>query len=176
MKFVFLHGEPACGKLTVARALLSRVPGRLLENHAAIDFARPVFDFGAPGFWELVEEVRLAALKAAVEHRVPLAVATYCYSDPHDLAQFERFEAIIGNDGGELLPVFLTCSDAELARRIGNADRVERRKLASMQGLERFRATWNTVAVPRANCLHLDTSALPPDAAADTIIRHFGLC
>jgi hypothetical protein len=175
MKFVFLHGEPASGKLTVARALLSRVPGRLMENHAGIDFARTVFDFGAPGFWELVEEVRLAALKAAVAHGVPLAVATHCYSDPHDVAEFERFEAIVGSHGGEVLPVHLTCSDAELARRIGNADRVERRKLASMQGLERFRASWNLVAVPRANCLHLDTSALAPEAAADKIVRHFGL-
>ena len=55
MKLIFLHGEPASGKLTVARALLRLVPGRLMENHAAIDFARTLFDFGAPGFWELVE-------------------------------------------------------------------------------------------------------------------------
>ena len=35
MRLVFLHGAPATGKLTVARALLSLLPGRLLENHAA---------------------------------------------------------------------------------------------------------------------------------------------
>jgi tRNA uridine 5-carbamoylmethylation protein Kti12 len=47
MKLVFLHGAPATGKLTVAKALLNVVPGRLLDNHAAIDFARTIFEFGA---------------------------------------------------------------------------------------------------------------------------------
>lgn len=86
MNLVFLHGEPASGKLTVARALLQRVPGRLLENHAAIDFARTVFDFGAPGFWELIERLRLVALEAAASNGVPLAVMTCCYSEPQDRA------------------------------------------------------------------------------------------
>jgi hypothetical protein len=50
MKLVFLHGSPAVGKLTVAKALLRMVLGRLFDNHAAVDLARTVFDFGAPGF------------------------------------------------------------------------------------------------------------------------------
>jgi hypothetical protein len=38
MKLVFLHGSPAVGKLTVAKALLRMVSGRLFDNHAAIDW------------------------------------------------------------------------------------------------------------------------------------------
>jgi hypothetical protein len=68
MKLIFLHGAPATGKLTVATALLRVVPGRLLDNHAAIDFALTMFDFGAPGFWDLVHDVRLSALDAAAQH------------------------------------------------------------------------------------------------------------
>jgi hypothetical protein len=49
MKLPFLGGAPAAGKLTVARALLAMVPGRLSDNHAAIDLARTIFDFGASG-------------------------------------------------------------------------------------------------------------------------------
>ena len=37
MKLLFLHGSPATGKLTVAKALLGIVPGRLFDNHAGID-------------------------------------------------------------------------------------------------------------------------------------------
>lgn len=55
-KLVFIHGAPGSGKLTTAKALLSRVDGRLFDNHAAIDIARSVFDFGAAGFWELVKK------------------------------------------------------------------------------------------------------------------------
>ena len=80
MKLIFLHGAPATGKLTVAKALLRTVPGRLFDNHAAIDVARTVFDFGAPGFWELVHTVRCSVLDAAAQQRVPLVVMTYCYA------------------------------------------------------------------------------------------------
>ena len=74
MKLVFLHGSPAVGKLTVAKALLSMVSGRLFDNHAAIDLARTVFDFGAPGFWDLVHRVRTSAIDAADAHGVSLVV------------------------------------------------------------------------------------------------------
>src|SRR5450432_2254389 len=125
MKLVFLHGSPASGKLTVAKALLGMVPGRLFDNHAAIDLARTIFDFGAPGFWELVHSVRCSALDAAAEHGVALVVTTFCYAEPDDRPQFEKFEENMRRRGGELLPVFLHCSREEAVRRVGNSDRVE---------------------------------------------------
>ncbi len=54
MNLVFLHGAPATGKLTVGQALASPTGGRLFDNHVSIDLARSVFEFGAPGFWDLV--------------------------------------------------------------------------------------------------------------------------
>src|SRR6202011_538958 len=114
MKLIFIHGAPAAGKLTVAKALLRTVPGRLFDNHAAIDVAQTVLDFGAPGFWELVQIVRSSVLEAAAERGVPLVVATCCYADPEDRPAFEQFEAILQRHGGEMLPVFLRCSKKEI--------------------------------------------------------------
>src|SRR5258706_7056708 len=113
MKLVFLHGSPAVGKLTVAKALLSMVSGRLFDNHATIDLALTVFDFGAPGFWELVHDVRRSALDAAAEHGVPLLVTTFCYAEPEDREQFRQIEEIVQRRGATLLPVFLHCSREE---------------------------------------------------------------
>jgi hypothetical protein len=172
---VFLHGAPASGKLTVAKALLRALPGRLFDNHAAIDLARTLFEFGAPGFWDLVHSVRLTALDAAAQHRVPLVVATFCYSEPEDRPLFEQFEATLIKHGGKVLPVFLRCSDEEAKRRVGNLDRVERRKLTSVEGLASFAARWNIMPVPRADCLILDTEVQRPDLIARDIIQHFGL-
>ena len=76
MKLIFLHGAPATGMLTTAKALLQKVSGRLFDNHASIDVARTVFDFGAPGFWELVSAIRVQVLSAAVENGVPLVIMT----------------------------------------------------------------------------------------------------
>jgi hypothetical protein len=175
MKLVFLHGSPATGKLTVARALLRMVAGRLFDNHAAIDLARTLFDFGAPGFWELVHAVRYAALDAAAEHGVALVVTTFCYVEPDDRAQYEKFEAIMQGHGGELLPVFLHCSREEAARRVGNPDRVERRKITSEASLSKYLDDHHFSPVPRPDCLRLDTVVRPAKATAQEIVRHFGL-
>ena len=175
MKLLFLHGAPAAGKLTVAKALLRIVPGRLMDNHAAIDLALTVFDFGAPGFWELVHDVRLSALDAAAEHGVPLLVTTFCYAEPEDRDQFGKFEAIMQRRGGELLPVFLHCSREEAMRRVGNPDRVERRKMASGDALAKYLDRNNFTAAPRADCLKLDTGATPAEVTAQKIADHFRL-
>jgi hypothetical protein len=174
MKLLFLHGAPAVGKLT-AKALLRLVPARLMDNHAAIDLARTIFEFGAPGFWELVHDVRLSAIEAAAEHGVPLLVTTFCYAEPEDREQFGQIEEIVQRHGGELLPVFLHCSREEALRRVGNPDRVERRKLISGEHLIRDLDRYNLTAVPRPDCLKLDTGVNPADVTAQKIVKHFGL-
>jgi hypothetical protein len=175
MKLVFLHGFPAVGKLTVAKALLRTVPGRLFDNHVAIDLARAIFEFGAPGFWELVHSVRYSALDAAAEHGIPLVVTTFCYAEPDDRPQFEQFEETMRRHGGELLPVYLYCSREEAVRRVGNPDRVERRKLTSEWSLMRDLDRYNFSPVSRPDCLKLDTGVRPAEATAQEIIKHFGL-
>ena len=175
MKLLFLHGAPAAGKLTVAKALLRIFPGRLMDNHAAIDLALTVFAFGAPGFWELVHDVRRSALNAAAEHRVPLLVTTFCYAEPEDREQFGQIEEIMRRHGAELLPVFLHCSREEALRRVCNPNRVERRKISSGEHLIRELDRYNLTAVPRPDCLKLDTSINPADATAQKIVGHFGL-
>ncbi len=175
MKLLFLHGPPASGKRTVAEAVIHLAGGRLFDNHAAVDFARTVFDFDAPGFWELVHSSRLAALEKAAQYGVGLVVQTSCYSHPDDLPLVEDFERVLAPHGGVLLPVFLSCSRKTLEERVGSADRVARRKVASREGLDRCLSRWNLVPVPRANCLTVDTDAASPADAARTIIRHFDL-
>lgn len=175
MKLLFLHGAPAAGKLTVAKALLGMVPGRLSDNHVAIDLARTIFDFGAPGFWELVHSARCAAFAAAAEHGVALVVTTFCYVEPYDRPQYENFEEIMQRRGGQLLPVFLHCSREEAVRRVGNPDRVERRKMTRAEDLNRELDSYDFSPVPRSDCLKMDTVARPADATAREIIGHFGL-
>ena len=46
--------------------------------------------------------------------------------------------------GGELLPVFLHCSREEAMRRVGNPDRVERRKMTSGEAFQTISTTTNS--------------------------------
>jgi hypothetical protein len=175
MKLLFLHGAPASGKRTVGEEVVRLTNGRLFHNHAAVDFARTVIDFDAPGFWDLVHAARMVALGKAAEHGVPLVVQTACYSHPDDLPLLEDFEAVLGQRGGVLLPVFLTCSRSTLEMRVGAPDRVQCRKVTSKEGLDRCLARWNLVPVPRANCHTVDTDAMAPSEAATAIVKHFAL-
>ena len=133
-----------------------------------------MLEHGAPGFYELVHAVRLAALDAAATQGVPLVVTTFCYSEPEDLPLLEQFEALMARHGGELLPVFLRCPEEEAIRRVGNADRRQRGKIATEEGWHRFRKNWNLQPVPRGTCVTLDTE-IPPDAVAREIVRRFAL-
>jgi hypothetical protein len=73
------------------------------------------------------------------------------------------------------MPAFLHCSDEEIGRRIGAADRAERGKITSMEGSRQFRAAYKDSPVPRADCIMLDTAARSAEATAQEIVRHFGL-
>ena len=136
MKLLFVHGAPASGKRTVGQAVVHLTNGRLFDNHAAVDFARTMIDFDAPGFWDLVHSARIIALEKAAEHGVPLVIQTMCYSHPDDLPLLEDFE---------LLPVFLSCSRKTLEARVGAPDRRQRRKVTSKEGLDRCLSRWNLV-------------------------------
>lgn len=67
MKLVLIHGAPSTGKLTVARELALLTGSPLVDNHAAIDIARMIFGFAAPGFWDLVHDLRVTTLRGAAK-------------------------------------------------------------------------------------------------------------
>lgn len=175
MRLIYLHGAPAVGKLTVANEILKIVPGRLFDNHAAIDVARTVFDFGAPGFWELVNTTRISVLESAAKHDVALIVMTACYSEPEDRELFLKYFNILKKYNGEILPVYLQCSETEMLRRVNHPDRLERRKISSSAGLRTFLRTYNLVPVPHEKCLQINTGNCPADKTAQGIAKHFQL-
>jgi hypothetical protein len=155
--------------------LQNLIPAKIFDNHAAIDFAKTVFDFGAPGFWELVHAIRVKAVDMAAQHNIPVLIYTSCYSEPEDRPLFEQIEATITGHAGVLLPVFLQCPETTREQRVSNPDRVERRKITSAEGLRKFNAEWNVSPVPHDNCLHLNSGEDGPETSAAKIVKHFGL-
>jgi hypothetical protein len=175
MKLVYLHGPPASGKLTIARVLAAKTGARVLDNHASLDFARTLFDYGNPALWRLSQAARLLAMQHAIGAGLPLLVCTYCYAEPEDRPHFEEVRALIEGAGGALLPVFLSCEREQLYARVGNADRAERGKLGSAGGLDRFLDQWTIAPVPHPACFTLDSGQLAPDAAVGVIVTRFAL-
>jgi hypothetical protein len=74
-----------------------------------------------------------------------------------------------------VLPVFLSCRRQEILRRLGNADRIDQGKLRTPAAFDAFLAGLNITAVPRPDCLVLDSGQAEAEDTALSIVRHFGL-
>lgn len=175
MKLILVHGPPAAGKMTVSRKLAEVTGAPLVDNHIAIDLARNVFGFAAPGFWELAHDVRVATLRAAARADIAVLITTAAYSHPEDLDLLRNYEDAIAEFGGHVSYVYLSCSERILMQRVTASDRQQRGKLSSKDGLKKYLAKNNFVPAPREACLILSTEDTSPFDNAMAIALHFGL-
>lgn len=173
MKLILIHGAPATGKLTVARELALLTGSPLVDNHAAIDIARMVFGFSAPGFWDLVHNLRVTTLHGAAKANVARLITTSAYSHPMDVPLVQDYQRAIEEYGGLIEPVHLSCSEETLMARVTAAERAQRGKIATPKGLKSYLDRNNFVAMPRDNCLSLSTEITPAEETAVAIAQHF---
>ncbi len=176
MRLILIHGAPAVGKLTTARALKSLTGIPFVDNHAAIDMARMALEFDAPGFWELVHNLRLTTLGGLARAGVPWLIATLAYSHPADALLVHDYDKVIGGKNGSCLePVYLSCSKDTLMARVSSDERVQRRKISSADGLSAYLADHDISAIPNERCLCLSTETADPTETAATIARQLQL-
>lgn len=176
MKLVIIHGPPAVGKLTTARALAALTGFRVFHNHLTFDLVKSVFDFPTPAFARLAETVRLAAIEAAARENLPGLIVTFAYASPEDDAFVEKIVEVVERHRGELAVVRLFCDPATHERRVVADERRRYGKLTSAEALRGALARWNFAPLTRAGePLAIDNSTLDADAVARRIASHFGL-
>lgn len=175
MDMVFLYGPPAVGKLTVAKEL-SRITGyKLFDNHVSIDWALRFFEFGEEPFWRLVHSFRDAVFEQSARSGLDI-VFTFVYAHDEDLSLVESRLEMVEGHGGRICLVQLTCDPDVLEGRVEAQERLERGKLATVEGL---RGTMERhelfTPIPGREGLHIDNTDLPPAEAARRIVEHYGL-
>ena len=174
VRHVMLYGPPAAGKTTVGRALADRTGFRLVHNHVGIDAARHLFDFGAPGFWPTVRDIRVVLVARAAEHGVDI-VTTYVFSPVESRAYLDALEGLVADAGGETHFVQLCPPLAVLEERASMPDRVTARKLSDPARLRALVEQHDLYGKVKAGDLSIDNSHLSPADAADRVARHLGL-
>lgn len=178
---IYLIGHYGVGKLTIARAICALTDARLFDNHLInnVIFSLVRKDGSTPlpeRVWGMIDVIRDQAL-LAVEELTPAEasfVLTNCLleNDPLDRSAYDRVKAITARRGSVFVPVVLTASDAAHNIRIPSPDRAERLKMTDAEGALRKRRTNELLRIEHPNRLDLDTTDLPPDAAARTIIAY----
>ena len=174
MKLVFLYGEVAAGKLTVARHLAGLTGLPLFHNHLVVDAVNAVFPFGSESFIRLREQFWMEVFRAAAAEDRSL-IFTFAPEPTVDESFASRVRALVEAAGGEVIFIALTVSAEEQMRRVANASRAEFGKLRSPELLAELKEAFaaSMAEMPPA-ALTLDTGTLSPDEAADRIAALLG--
>lgn len=172
MELVFLHGPPAAGKLTIARALERLVGFPVFHNHLVVDLLTGMFPFGSAGFVRLREQFWLEVFGEAAAADRSL---TFTFTpDPTVQSGFpERTRATVEEAGGRVLFVRLGVSPAEQERRIDRPERHEFHKVTDVSFLRRVAGQPPPEQPP--SDLEIDTELGNPEASAAAIVARFAL-
>jgi len=176
MKLIFLYGQPATGKLTVAKELAALTGYKLFHNHLAVDLLLSVFEFGSAPFVQLREEIWLSVFATACEAKIPGLIFTFA---PETTVRQEFLPNVIQTlkkHGGELNFVELTCPLDELKHRMAGESRAQYRKLTDLALFEQLHVAgvFSTAHMP-VPALSIDTGIHLPAEAATTIVRELKL-
>ena len=67
MRFVFIFGPQAVGKMTVGEELARQTGMKLFHNHMSIEMVNPIFPYGTPEGKHLVKVIRREVFETALE-------------------------------------------------------------------------------------------------------------
>ena len=170
-RLVFLYGPPAVGKLTVARAIASRLPFKILHNHVTIDAVTEVLPFGTDAFWCVVGRFRRDLVTAAAEENIDL-IYTYVFA-PGDEQHVADIVSPYEKAGGAVSFVQLLAPREVLLQRVLAESRKEHGKPTDSETLEHMLDEYdNFTAIAAPDSLTIDLAATSPRDAADRIIDH----
>ena len=169
---LLLYGPPAAGKVTVANAIAARSGMRGIDNHATVDLALRLFDFGTKPFQELVDRMRFDLAGAAAREGVAV-VSTFVFA-PTDKAFVRRLTGVVEENGGVMHFARLMPPPDVLEARVSEVSRAAFKKVRDAMLLRQILATHNCYAAINDDDLAIDNSSLSAAETADKICRHFG--
>ena len=171
MLLVFIHGAPAVGKLTVARELASLTGFPLFHNHLTVDLVSSLFAFGTPSFVRLREQIWLAAFAEAARNDLSL-IFTFNPERTVNEEFIQNTIDVVETSGGRVVFVELTCSEAELERRMEEPSRKEFGKLASLEQYRKLKSAGAFDFPKLPSEISVDTTNQSPAVTAKVISDH----
>lgn len=169
MQLVFIYGQVAAGKLTVARELAALTGAALFHNHLIVDAVAAVFPFGSEPFVRLRERFWLETIQEAAQAGRSL-IFTFAPEPTVDQTFPARAAAVVAQAGGSTLFVALQVAAEVQEQRLVAPDRTAFGKLTSLplfQSLrQEFQRCFSEMPAPD---LTIDTTQTAPRAAAESI-------
>ena len=171
MQLVFIFGQAASGKLTIARELAARTGVALFHNHLVVDAVAAVFPFGTEVFARLREQFWMTVFdEAARQHRS--LIFTFA-PEPTVARDFpDRVRALIERHGGQVIFVALDLPQEEQERRLVDQSRAAFGKMRDLSLLRALRPQFEAcMASMPEPALTLDVGHLTPSQSAEAIAK-----
>lgn len=169
MQLIFIYGQVASGKLTVARELAAQTGVALFHNHLVVDAVGAVFPFGTEAFSRLREHFWMTVFDEAARQGRSL-IFTFA-PEPTVAPDFpDRARALIEGNGGRTIFVALDLPRDEQERRLVDEGRAAFGKMRDLSLLRALRPQFEAcmTAMPRPS-LTLDAGDLTPSESAEAI-------
>ncbi len=175
MKLLFIYGSPAVGKLTVANEIAKQTDFKVFHNHLSIDCIVPVFEFGSPSFFKLIELIRVETVAESALQNVNL-IYTFCYAKDLDDVHVQKIVESVKSNGGEVCFVLLTAEKEILEKRVLEDSRRRFRKVNNLELLNELFEKYELFSpVNGYESLIINNTNLSSEATARKIIEHYQL-
>lgn len=170
---LFLFGRPGVGKLTVGEHLAAETGYRLLHNHAVVDLVTSLFPFGTPPFVALRENIWHLSIETALKAKIGGVIMTFAPEETVSGGFIPALQKRVQAGMGSLHFIELTCSNAELEKRIASEPRERFGKLRDVYRYRKLDAagTFDRPRMPTPE-LVIDTTNQSPLESARAIARH----
>ncbi len=166
---IHLNGLPGVGKLTIARILVARLGGQLLDSHSVYNVAFSLTEFRTPEFYDLVRSVRDVAYSriAGIPADIPVILTNALGAGPWADENWTALLNLAEQRGSKLYAVAIGCARDEHLLRVRSPERTYLRKLTD-PALLRFDS--GEFSMVRADAvLQIDSSSKSPEECADQI-------
>jgi len=169
MQLIFIYGQVASGKLTIARKLAARTGVALFHNHLVVDAVGAVFPFGTETFSRLREQFWMTVFDEAARQGRSL-IFTFA-PEPTVARDFPgRARALIEGNGGQVIFVALDLTREEQERRLVDEGRAAFGKMRDLSLLHALRPQFEACMASMPHpALTLDVSDLTPSESARAI-------
>lgn len=174
MKFVFIYGPPAVGKLTVAKELAKITGFKVFHNHHTFDIAHEMLGFGDKMF-KLSSELRMVVFRAIAKEHVSL-IFTMCYAKKIDDKWVNKVFSIIEKNKGQVCPVLLVTDKKTLHKRVKCTSRKKFGKLKHIKHLDALLKKQDLMSeIPKRKSIKINNTKMPAKKTAKMIKKYFKL-
>jgi shikimate kinase len=172
MKLIVLYGPPAAGKYTIAKAVAERTGYKLFHNHLTVDLLKTVFEFGTPGFFELIQKIRLDVFEEAAKQNIPGMVFTFVYEKDTDDPFIKELVERVTKYGGEVMFIQISCEKEVLLQRVKEDSRKVFQKVKSEEALQNSLSNSDQMSsISFVESIRIDNTHLTAEEAVQKVLE-----